>query len=104
MEFKILKAVRRVTSKLTGLGFRRVDFGLFKYLLGTDPRDKALERRGALESCLIFKDHFLQAQENSIPVSRTSGKNNRRPVQINKELLAKPKHRKEAYRVRSKDK
>ncbi|PKU33645.1 glycerol kinase [Limosa lapponica baueri] len=33
VEFKILRVVRRVHSKLTTLDFRRTDFGLFKDLL-----------------------------------------------------------------------
>ena len=50
VEFKILRAVRRVHSKFTTLDFRRPDFGLFRDLLGRVPWDKALERRGAQES------------------------------------------------------
>ncbi|KAK4832977.1 hypothetical protein QYF61_026803 [Mycteria americana] len=61
--FKILRAPRRVRSKLTTLDFRRADFGLFRDLLGRVPWDKALEGRGAQESWLMFKDHLLQAQE-----------------------------------------
>ena len=61
--FKILRAVRKVHSKLTTLDFRRADFGLFRGLLGRVRWDKALEGRRAQESWLIFKDHLLQAQE-----------------------------------------
>jgi len=43
VEFKILRAGRRVKSKLTTLDFRRADFGLFKDLLGILFRDKSLE-------------------------------------------------------------
>ncbi|KAK4817455.1 hypothetical protein QYF61_015610 [Mycteria americana] len=50
VEFKILRAPRRVHSKLTTLDFRRADFGLFRDLLGRVPWDKALEGRGAQES------------------------------------------------------
>jgi len=67
VEFKILRAARRVYSKLTALGFRRADFGIFRNLLGRVQQDKALEERGAQESWLIFKDHLLQAQEQCIP-------------------------------------
>ncbi|GAB0179418.1 hypothetical protein GRJ2_000407100 [Grus japonensis] len=63
VEFKILRAARRVHSKLTTLAFRRADFGLFRDLLGRLPWDKVLEGRGAQESWLVFKDHLLQAQE-----------------------------------------
>ncbi|GAB0179473.1 hypothetical protein GRJ2_000412600 [Grus japonensis] len=63
VEFKILRAARRVHSKLTTLDFSRADFGLFRDLLGRIPWDKALEGRGAQDSWLVFKDHLLQAQE-----------------------------------------
>ncbi|KAK4831262.1 hypothetical protein QYF61_016732 [Mycteria americana] len=63
VEFNILRALRRVHSKLTTLDFRRADFGLFRGLLGRVQWDKALEGRGAQENWLIFKDVLLQAQE-----------------------------------------
>ncbi|KFW61557.1 hypothetical protein AS28_01374, partial [Pygoscelis adeliae] len=85
-------------SKLATLDFRRADFGLFRHLLGRVPWDKALEGRGAQESWVIFKDHLLQAQERCIPTKTKSGKNTRRPAWINKELLHKLQHKKEAYR------
>jgi len=37
VEFKILRAARGVHRKLTTLDFRRVDFGLFRDLLGRVP-------------------------------------------------------------------
>lgn len=42
---------------------------------------------------MIFKDH-LQAQELSILMSRKSSEGGRRPVQMNKELLTKLRHKK----------
>jgi len=92
VEFKILRGARRVQSKLTTLDFRRADFGLFRNLLGRVPWDKAQE------SWLKFKDHLLQAQEQCISTKRKSGKNARRPAWMNKELLDKVKHKKEACR------
>jgi len=62
VELKILRAARRVHSKLTTLEFRRADFGLCRDLLGKVPWDEALEGRGAREKWLIFRDHLLQAQ------------------------------------------
>ena len=50
VEFKILRAARRVHSKLTTLDFRRADFGLLRDLLGEVTWDKALEGRGAHKS------------------------------------------------------
>ncbi|GAB0189924.1 protein inscuteable [Grus japonensis] len=98
VEFRILRAVMRLHSKLATLDFRRADFGLFTHLLGRVPWDKALEGRGAQESWLVFKDHLLQAQEQCISAKRKSGKNTKRPPWMNKELLDKLKHKNEAYR------
>ncbi|GAB0190300.1 mitochondrial enolase superfamily member 1 [Grus japonensis] len=98
VEFKILRAARRAHSKLTTLDFRRADFGLFRDLLGRIPWDKVLEGRGAQDSWLIFKGHLLQAQERCIPTKRKSSKNTKRPPWMNKGLLGKIKHKKEAYR------
>ncbi|GAB0175888.1 hypothetical protein GRJ2_000054000 [Grus japonensis] len=55
VEFKILRAARRVHSELTTLDFRREDFGLFRDLLGRVPWDKAMEGRGAQDSWLILR-------------------------------------------------
>ncbi|GAB0207656.1 mitochondrial enolase superfamily member 1 [Grus japonensis] len=98
VEFRILRAARRVCSKLTTLEFRRADFGLFRDLLGRIPWDKALEGRGAQDSWLIFEGHLLQAQEQCIPTKRKSSKNTKRPPWMNKELLGKVKQKKEGYR------
>ncbi|GAB0204721.1 hypothetical protein GRJ2_002937700 [Grus japonensis] len=98
VEFKILRAARRVHSKLTTPDFKRADFGLFRDLLGRVPWDKALEGRGAQESWLVFKDHLLLPQERCIPAKRKPGKNAQGPAGMKKELLDKLKHKKEAYR------
>ncbi|PKU30953.1 rna-directed dna polymerase from mobile element jockey-like [Limosa lapponica baueri] len=60
VEFKILRAARRVHSKLATLDFRRADFDLFRDLLGR-------------EQCVLTK--------------RKSSKKARRPTWMNKELL-----------------
>ncbi|KAK4831043.1 LOW QUALITY PROTEIN: hypothetical protein QYF61_014975 [Mycteria americana] len=96
-EFMIWRVGSKTKSKITSLDFRRDYVDLFQDLLGRVPSNKALEGRGAQESCLIFKDHLFQAQELSMPTSGKSGKNSRRPAWMNKELLAKLKHKKEAY-------
>ena len=97
-DFKMLRAVRRVQSKLTALNFRTADFGVFRDLLGRVPWDKALEGREAQESWLILQDHLLQAQEQCIPTKRMSGKNVTLPARMNKEFLDKIEKEKEAYR------
>jgi len=43
-----------------------------------------------------LKDHLLQIQESSLPANKKSGKNMRMSVAMNKEVLAKIKHKKEA--------
>ncbi|GAB0175687.1 hypothetical protein GRJ2_000033900 [Grus japonensis] len=98
VEFNILRAARRSHSKLTTPDFRRADCGLFRDLLGRIPWDKALEGQGAQDSWLIFKGHLLQAQERCIPTKRMTGKNTRKPAWMNKELLDKLRHKKDAYR------
>ncbi|GAB0178004.1 hypothetical protein GRJ2_000265700 [Grus japonensis] len=96
MEFKMLRAARRAHSKLTTLDFRKADFSLFRDLLGRIPWDKVLEGGRTQDSGLVFKGHLLQAQEGCIPTQKKSGKNTKRPPWMNKELLGKVKHKKEA--------
>ncbi|RMC14044.1 hypothetical protein DUI87_09131 [Hirundo rustica rustica] len=57
VEFKILRAARRVNSKLTSLELRQEDLHLFVDLIGRVPQDKAPEGRGTQERWLIVKDH-----------------------------------------------
>ena len=54
VDFRTLRAARRAHSKLTTLGFRRADFGLFRGLLSRVPWDKDLEGEGPQESWLIW--------------------------------------------------
>ncbi|KFV12556.1 hypothetical protein N340_13926, partial [Tauraco erythrolophus] len=71
---------------------------LFRDLLGRVRWNEALEGRGAQESWVIFKDHLLQAQERCISKKRKPGRNTRRPVWMNKELLDQLGHKKKASR------
>ena len=50
VEFRILRGARRLKSKLTTLTFRRADFVLFKWLLGSVPWDMALKARESQET------------------------------------------------------
>lgn len=86
VESRILKG-RNNTNQT--LGFRRTDFGLFRDMLGEIPQDTVVERREVLESWLIFKDHFLQAQRRFALMSRKSSKGGRRPEWMNRMLLMK---------------
>ncbi|PKU38009.1 rna-directed dna polymerase from mobile element jockey-like [Limosa lapponica baueri] len=59
----------------------------------------ALEGREVQESWLIFKHHFLQAQDQCIPRSKKSGKGGRKPAWMSRELLEKLRWKKEVYRM-----
>ena len=50
VDFKILRASKRVCSKLATLDFRRTDFELFKELLGRVTWEKGLKGGGAQEN------------------------------------------------------
>jgi len=65
IEFKILQAARRVRSKLATLDFRRTDFGLLWDLLCGIPWDKALEGRGAQESCQYSRITSLKLRSDA---------------------------------------
>ncbi|GAB0183528.1 hypothetical protein GRJ2_000818100 [Grus japonensis] len=95
MEFRILHGRSRAISRITTLGFRRANFGLFKDLLGRIPRVRALEGREVQESWSVFKHHFLLAQDQCILKSKKPSKGGRRPAWISKELLEKLKGKKE---------
>ena len=79
------------------MDFRRDNFGLFKELLGGIPWARALEGRGVQRSWLIFKHHFLHAQDLCIPISKKSSEGGRRPAWMSKELLAKVKGKRKVY-------
>jgi len=79
------------------LAFRRANFGLFKDLPGRIPRVRALEGRGVQESWLLFKHHFLHAQDRCIPLRKKSSKGGRRPAWMNKELLEELTQNRKVY-------
>ena len=63
VEFRILHGESRARSRIKTLDIRRANFGFFKDLLGELPWVRALEGRGFQESWLLFKHHFLHAQD-----------------------------------------
>jgi len=88
VEFRILHGGSRAISRIKILDFRRANSGLFKELLGGIPWIRALEGRGVQECWLLFKHHFLHAQEQCIPLRKKSSKGGRRPALMKNELLA----------------
>lgn len=81
-EFSILGACRMVKIKLITLDLRTVNFDLFKDLLGRILLNRDLQGGRAQESWLIFRDHLLQAQKQSLSMNRRLGRNTRRPAWI----------------------
>ena len=74
VEFRILHGGSKVMSRIKTLEFRRVNFDLFKELLGRILWVRALESRGVQESCLLFKHHLLHAQDWCACLSKKSRK------------------------------
>lgn len=64
MEFKILRATRKVYRKLTTLDFRKADFGLLRDLPHSVSWNAALEGRGTQESWLVFKITFSKVRSD----------------------------------------
>lgn len=94
VEFAIREGGSRTASKITILDFLRDNFSLFRDLLGRIPWENALQGRGVQKLGLIFKDCFLQAQEQCILTMRKKlGTGGKRPGWINKELLSLLKHK-----------
>ena len=87
LEFSIMCGGSRARSRINTPDFRRVNFGLFKDLLGGIPWARPLEGRGVQESWLLFKHHFLRAQDWCLFLSKKSTKRGRRPAWMNKKLL-----------------
>jgi len=97
VEFIILRVMRRVQIKLATMDFRRADFAFFRDLLGRVSWNKSLEgKRGPRN--LVNQTSAPPSSKRCIPTKRNSGKNARWLAWLNKELLDKIKHRKEAYR------
>jgi len=88
VNFRILCRGSRMISRIKTLDFRRANFGLFKDLLGGILWVRGLEGRGVQESWLLFKHHFLHAQEQCIPLGKKSSKGGRKPAWMSKEFLA----------------
>ena len=84
-----------VLSKTNFFGGRCMTF-LLQLIHGIDgsywqkSRGPWLSKAGGVHECWsLFKRHFLHAQERCIPLRKKSSKGGRRPVWLNKELLAK---------------
>jgi len=97
VNFRILSRGSRVISRMKTLEFRRANFGLFKEPLLGIPRVMVLEGRGVQESWLLFKNHFLHAQDRCIPLRKKSRKGGKRLAWMIKELLAELRWNRKVY-------
>ena len=67
-EFSILGEVRTGVSKTATLDFWRVDFELFRTLVGRVPWESVLKCRGVQEGWTLLKKEVLKAREQAIPM------------------------------------
>ncbi|TRZ14243.1 hypothetical protein HGM15179_012868 [Zosterops borbonicus] len=72
IELLIFGEIRRYINKTFALDFQRADFGLFKGLIQRVPWEEALKNKGVQENWVLFKTEFLRAQEQTVPVWKTS--------------------------------
>ena len=93
----ILYGGSRAISRIKTLDFKRANFSLFKDLLGGIPAVRNLEGRGVQENWLLFKHHFLHAQDQCISMSKKSSKGGRTHAWMNKELPTKLKWKIKVY-------
>jgi len=60
--------IKRGASKITTMGFRRADFGLFRTLVEGIPWERVLKGKGVQACWTFFKEEVLKAQEQSVPM------------------------------------
>jgi len=87
VEFTLLRDIRQAKSKIRKLNFRKSQ--LFRELVNNTPWEYVLNDKGVEQSWQIFKDAFLRVQDPSICGCRMLGKEDRRPVWLNWDLLVK---------------
>jgi len=97
VNFRILRGGSRAINRIKILDFRRVNFGLFKELLGGILWATALAGRRVQENWSLFKHHFLHTQERCIPLRKKSRKGGRRPTWMSKELLAELRRKRKIH-------
>ena len=98
IEFVIVKNMGLAKSRVRTLKFRRVNFQPYKELLHEIPGEIVPGDIRMKQSCQIFKDTFLRAQELSIPQHKKSRTGGRKLAWLSKDLLVKLREKKEKYR------
>lgn len=80
VDFKIVSVIRGNNNGVTTLDFRRTNFKPFRELFSRVPWESAFE------CWSVFKKHFVEAQEQAIPLCSKSSKQSRRPAWLKREL------------------
>ena len=78
--FSVLGDVRRATSKMVVLNFRRADFDLFRSLVAGVPGKSLLKDKGVQEAWMLLKMETLKAREQAVLESRKVSQRGRRPA------------------------
>lgn len=99
LEIRILQGGSQVVRRTRTLNFQKANFGIFKDLLIRIPWVRALEEKGNIdhlqERWSIFKQHFLQAQDQCIPICKKSSEGVRTLAWMSRELLVNLKWKRE---------
>ncbi|KFZ65688.1 hypothetical protein N338_12981, partial [Podiceps cristatus] len=88
----------QMKSKVRTLNFRKANFQLFKEIVSRTPWETVHRDKGAEQSWQIFKEAFHRVQKFLIPGCKKSGKEGKRPAWLSRDLLVKPKGKKETHR------
>lgn len=91
VELRIPRDGNKTNRRITSWNFRTEDYDLFSDLLGKKFMGHGPGKKRGLGQLVDFKDHFLQAQEWSMPMSRKPSNTGRRPARTKKLLLTKLK-------------
>ena len=94
--FRILKGVRKESSRVQTLDFKQ-GFSLYRELVGgRDPMGSSSEGQGSSGKLASLQDSILQAQEQSIPVLRKTRRHSSRRPWLSRDLRAKLQWKKAA--------
>jgi len=97
VELMLWRDVRQAKSKIRKLNFRKANFQVFRELVNKTPWETVLMCKGVEQSWQIFNEAFLRVQEPSIPKCSKLGKEGKRPVWLNWDLLVKLKSKKKIH-------
>ena len=78
--------------------FRRANFLLFKELVNEMPWETVSRDKGMQQSCQLFQDTLLKAQELSIPQHKKSSRGDRKLIWLSMNLLVILRDKKEMHR------